>query len=201
MKKRLALLAILALAFTSPLMAEEQSAQPHGEADRTVEIEGFSLPAEVEIGEKTLGLNGTGIRRAFFRDYYLGALYLPEPMSSTAEIISRHGPSRISLNFIRDVSLSRMQSALEDGFEDNTPASEREALAEEIETFKDFFEPPQEGDRIDIDYDPERGTIVSINGEEKGVVEGAEFNLAVLRIFLGENPADTDLRDGMLGMD
>jgi len=201
MKKRLILLAILTLALSTPLLAQDQAAQPHSEADRTVEVEGFSLPAEVEIGEHTLGLNGTGIRRAFFRNYYLGALYLPEPMGSLGEIISRHGPSRISLNFIRDVSLSRMQSALDDGFEDNTPAEDREALAEEIEAFKSFFEPPTEGDRIDIDYDPERGTIVSINGEEKGVVEGAEFNLAVLRIFLGEDPADANLRDGMLGLD
>ncbi|WP_406672618.1 chalcone isomerase family protein, partial [Natronospira sp.] len=180
------------------LLAQDQELEA---LEREVVVEGITLPVAVEVGDHLLELNGTGIRRAFFRNFYVGALYLPEPMSSTAEIISRHGASRISLNFIRDVSLSRMQGALDDGFEDNTPAEARAELADEIEQFKSFFTPPKEGDRINIDYDPDRGTIVTVNGEEQGVVEGAEFNLAVLRIFLGENPADSNLRDGMLGLD
>jgi len=200
MKRYLSLAPLLLLFLALPVMGQQAAQQEEG-GDQTVEIEGFTLPLLVEVGEHELELNGTGIRRAFFRNYYLGALYLPERMDSTAEIISRHGASRISLNFIRDVSLSRMQGALEDGFDDNTPAEDRERLGDEIETFKGFFEPPKSGDRIDIDYDPDRGTIVSINGDEKGVVEGSDFNLAVLRIFLGENPADRNLRDGMLGVD
>jgi len=200
MKKLMALLMVIGLSFSGTLLAGQEQGELE-ETDAEIQVEGIALPVVVEVGDQLLELNGTGIRRAFFRNFYVGALYLPEPMNDTAEIVSRHGHSRISLNFIRDVSLSRMKGALDDGFEDNTPTDQREALADEIEKFKGLFSPPKEGDRINIDYDPARGTIVSINGEEKGVVEGADFNLAVLRIFLGESPADRNLRDGMLGID
>jgi hypothetical protein len=194
------LLGLLAGLFLSSSLIAQEATQV-GEGEREVMVEGIGIPAQVTVGGTELGLNGTGIRRAFFRNFYVGALYLVEPMSDLGEIASREEASRISLNFIRDVSINRMRGALEDGFENNTPAEEREAFADEIEAFKSFFEPPTQGDRIDIDFDPERGTIVSINGEEKGVVENTDFHIAVLRIFLGENPADDNLRDGMLGID
>ncbi|MDQ2069662.1 chalcone isomerase family protein [Natronospira bacteriovora] len=198
--KNFSLLGLLAaLTFSASVMAQE--AVPATEADREVMVEGIGIPAHVTVGGTELGLNGTGIRRAFFRNFYVGALYLTEPMSSLSEIVSRNETNRIALHFIRDVSISRMRGALDDGFENNTPAEEREAFSGEIEAFKSFFEPPTQGDRIDIDFDPERGTIVTINGEEKGVIENTDFHVAVLRIFLGENPADNNLRDGMLGVD
>lgn len=190
---------LLLLAFSAPLAAQEtQGGEANKEAGDSIVVEGVTVARQVEVGDAELGLNGTGMRTAFWRNYYLGALYLPGPSSDPAEIIISDTPSRIALHFIRDVSLSRMKSALEDGFENNTPQEEMEELSDEIEQFKDMFSPPTEGDRIDIDYHPDQGTTVTINGEEKGVIEGVDFKRAVMRIFLGEDPADKNLRDGML---
>jgi hypothetical protein len=50
------------------------------------------------------------------------------------------------------------------------------------------------------DFIPGTGTRVTINGEEKGVIEGADFYAALLDIWLGDEPADDDLKDAMLGM-
>ncbi len=170
------------------------------EAEEEREHDGVLLPRHVEVGGTELGLNGAGTRRAFFRNFYVGALYLPEPMNDAGQIMGIHPPHRIALHFIRDVSESRMRDAIQDGFEDNTDAEELEELEDKIAQFRELISAPRERDRFYFDYDPERGTIVSINDEEQGVIEGASFNLAVMRIFIGENPADDDLRDGMLGL-
>lgn len=44
------------------------------------------------------------------------------------------------------------------------------------------------------------GTRLTINGEEKGVIAGADFYSALLDIWLGDEPADDDLKDAMLGI-
>ncbi len=40
---------------------------------------------------------------------------------------------------------------------------------------------------------------MTINGEEKGIIEGDDFYAALLDIWLGEEPADEDLKEAMLG--
>jgi len=59
----------------------------------------------------------------------------------------------------------------------------------------------KKGDRIVIDYLPERGTQVTVKGNLKGVIPGEDFNQALLRVWLGDEPADKGLREGMLGED
>jgi hypothetical protein len=55
------------------------------------------------------------------------------------------------------------------------------------------------GDVILLDYVPGSGTRVVVNGEAKGTVAGEEFNRALLRIWLGDQPADASLKKAMLG--
>ena len=58
----------------------------------------------------------------------------------------------------------------------------------------------KKGDAINFDYTPEGGTRISVNGQPRGdPIPGAEFFSAVLRIWLGEKPADESLKKGMLG--
>ena len=41
-------------------------------------------------------------------------------------------------------------------------------------------------------------TQVRINGELKGSVVGADFNKALLKVWLGDEPANVDLKQAML---
>ena len=52
-----------------------------------------------------------------------------------------------------------------------------------------------------LDYIPETGTRITIDNEVKGVIEGADFYAALADVWLGEEPADDDLKDAMLGLD
>lgn len=59
----------------------------------------------------------------------------------------------------------------------------------------------KEGTRIRLDYSPAAGTVVSINGDEKDRIPGADFRSALLRVWLGERARDPDLRRALLGME
>jgi hypothetical protein len=50
-----------------------------------------------------------------------------------------------------------------------------------------------------IVYVPNAGVSVYKNGSKKGTIEGLDFKKALFGIWLGNNPADDDLKAGMLG--
>ena len=56
-----------------------------------------------------------------------------------------------------------------------------------------------EHDVVWLDYLPDRGTRVTINGDEKGWVEGADFNSALLAIWIGNDPISSKLKAKLLG--
>ncbi len=75
---------------------------------------------------------------------------------------------------------------------------ELKRLAPKIVQFNELFVTVHEGEGIIFDYTPNTGTAVTIAGTQKGVVEGAAFNSALLSIWLGKNPVGDDLRDALL---
>ena len=56
-----------------------------------------------------------------------------------------------------------------------------------------------EGDQIVMTYVPGKGTIVSVKGAEKGVIEGKDFADALFAVWLGANPVQEDLKKALLG--
>ena len=56
------------------------------------------------------------------------------------------------------------------------------------------------GDSLNFDFFPGVGTSVTVNGMKRGtVIDGADFYNDVLKIFIGENPVDDQLKAGLLG--
>jgi chalcone isomerase-like protein len=62
-----------------------------------------------------------------------------------------------------------------------------------------LFRTMRRGETIFIDLLPNGDTRVTINSEARGVVTGAEFQRALLKVWLGDKPADSDLKRAMLG--
>ena len=56
------------------------------------------------------------------------------------------------------------------------------------------------GDTINLDYVPNQGLILAVNNVQKGsAISGQDFYDAMLAIFVGDDPVDSRLRDGLLG--
>ena len=167
------------------------------------EVAGVTLPETVTLGARPpLVLNGAGIRNKFFIKVYVGALYLPARTRDAAAVLRHTGPVAMHMHFLHsEVSKEKLVSAWNDGFEANLDAAERDRLGARIERFNGLFRTMHKGDIIRLDYLPGTGTTVSINNETRGVIEGEDFMQAWLRIWLGKEPADAGLKQGLLGTD
>lgn len=150
--------------------------------------------------QQQLQLNGIGYRSKFFIKVYIGALYTEKKAATAAEVLAQTGPRRLMMHFVYDeVSQEKLVSAWNEGFEDNTPESQLPELKARIDQFNAMFSTLHAGDVVLLDYTPGTGTRVTIKGIEKGVIEGEDFNRALMNIWLGDEPADGGLKDALLG--
>ena len=168
------------------------------------QLDDVTLPDSVTVDgtDVTLQLNGMGYRTKFIFDVYVGGLYTESRVESRDAVQALKGPKRVVMHMVREeVSREKMTAALNDGFEKNTSDEQLEKLQSRLKTFDSYFPDLKAGDVILLDFIPATGVRVSINGEVKGVIEGADFYTALLDVWLGEEPADDDLKDAMLGED
>ena len=166
------------------------------------EIEGVKLADKVQVGGSELALNGAGVRKRFFVRVYVGALYLQKNAGSTDAVLGDAGAKRIAMHMLREVEAEQLFSALNDGLKKNHAAGELAKLEPQVKQLEGIFnamKSAKSGDVILLDYLPGAGTRVTARGEDKGTIAGEEFNRALLRIWLGEQPADASLKKAMLG--
>lgn len=172
-------------------------------AAQVVDIEGVKFEPTMQVGGQSLVLNGAGIRtRAFFKVYAAG-LYVPEKSSNPATLLAQKGPRRVSIGMLRSVDADTFAEALNDGLKNNLPEPQLAALKSQIDalnaTLKSLGE-AKKGDSILFEFTPETGTRIVVNGQAKGAaMPGDEFFAAVLRVWIGDKPADGGLKKGMLG--
>lgn len=167
------------------------------------ELAGVFVDDEVQSANgQTLVLNGIGLREKFWIDVYVGSLYLTSKSQDVAEILSQPGPWRIQLDFIyKEVSSEDMQESWKEGFENNQTGETLQKLQSRIDRFYDFFnQSAVTKDRYVLEYIPGTGTNVSKNGNLLGSIEGEDFKNALLEIWLGNEPADRNLKRSMLGI-
>ena len=168
------------------------------------EIADVTIPQTISIPsvEQSLTLNGAGIRYKFFFKIYIAALYVTQASHKADDIINSNGPKRMLMHFLYDeVPLEKLVDGWNEGFEDNLSKAEQKSLAADIKQFNQMFESLKAGDEVELDYLPGKGTRVTIKGVEKGVIKGAEFNRALLKIWLGEEPVTEELKEALLGED
>ncbi len=165
--------------------------------------------ADVAVAERiqhenntTLILNGAGIRKKFFFKIYITSLYLPQKQTKVAKILAKDEPRQIILNFIHSkVPKAKIVKAWNKGFEENLSSQEHQQLASKIATFNRMFGDLNEGDKVILSYTPNKGTDVIINNKNKGNIASWQFNNALLKIWIGNEPASDDLKESLLGID
>ena len=166
------------------------------------EVEGVKLADNVQLGGSELTLNGAGVRTRVFFKVYVGALYLQKKTGSPDAVLGDAGAKRIAMHMLRDLEAEQLFSALNDGLKKNHAPDQLARLEPQVKQLEGIFnalKAAKKGDVILLDYLPGAGTRVTVRGEDKGTIAGDAFNRALLRIWLGEQPADASLKKAMLG--
>lgn len=181
---------LLAVAFVATFTASAQVTINDVKVEKSLTIEGQELT-----------LNGAGLREKLWYDLYVGALYTTVKSGDGNTLVDADLPMAITLDITdENVTQEKMKEAVETGFEDSCTAKERKAIQSEISTFIGFFKDAiVEGDEFQISYIPGKGTMVAKNGKALGTIAGLDFKRGLFGIWLGDDPADEDLKEGMLG--
>lgn len=167
-----------------------------------MEVAGVNLPDSAQVGTQPLVLNGAGIRTKWFFKVYVAALYLPQKQTSGAAIIADEHPHRMALHMLRELGSKKLYGAFSEAIEMNRTPAELAAMDAQMKQMKQIFDAVNEvksGDIVALDYLPGSGTQISVNGKAFGTIAGAEFNRALLEIWIGSNPVQDDLKKGLLG--
>lgn len=165
------------------------------------EIAGVNVPESITGADGVeLKLNGAGIRSKLFIKVYIAGLYLQSPYSDAESVLADDGQKKMLMHFLyKKVEKAKLVGAWNEGFEANLGADQLAALADRIQAFNEMFATVNKGDTIHLDYLPGTGTVVTVAGEKKGVVEGRDFANALFAIWLGEKPVTSDLKTSLLG--
>lgn len=148
-----------------------------------------------------LVLNGTAVRRKAQYTTYVAGLYLSVRKAATEQVLRDPGPKRLELHMQSElVEPEALVSAWNQGFTLNLSREELRQLRPPIEQFNRLWVSPLlHGDRVLLDYLPGEGTRVSVNGAVLGLVAGADFNRALLKVFIGRHPVARNVKEGLLG--
>lgn len=160
-----------------------------------------SFPPETVLHEQKLLLNGQATRTVWGFGVYEVGLYLAEPSRDAVHIMREdRGPKRVRILMLRHVSQSRFTNTVQESIEKNFSAGERAGFAAELEKFLGCFNSGADlnaGSVVTIDYEPGRGMIVGVDGNQMAEMPGHEFYHAILRLWIG-TPLQPSIKEGLL---
>ena len=174
-------------------------------AAQAAELNGVTLEDRVRVDGQEIQLNGIAVRTRYqFFKVYVAGLYLPQKTATPADAIDGSGAKRISLTMVRDATAEQFVESIEHGLRANNSEAQLaevkpqvDALFAKIRAVREA----KEGLRIVLDYAPSSSsTTLFVDGAAQGgPMAGEAFFRALLRIWLGENPVQEDLKKALLG--
>jgi len=161
-----------------------------------------NLESRASLEGVDLVLNGAGLRNFLFLDVYVMALYLPKRLSDANAVLKQDLPRSVKITLLRDVSAERDVGFLMAGLEANNTPDELAAIHVQLEQFLRLMRALgtiSKGSVLQLDYLPNVGTRVWLNQRLLDTVPGAAFNRSMLKIWLGDQPTQENLKRALLG--
>jgi hypothetical protein len=156
----------------------------------------------VQDGQR-LVLNGAGVRAKMIIKVYAMGLYLPQPEPDAQALLRSDVPHHIALLLLRDVDAERMRDGFGHAMLEHLPASQADAVRERVMALSKALMQhgdAHRGDTLALDYRPDVGTRVTLAGQAVCPdIPGADFNVAMLAMWLGPDAADGRLKAALLG--
>ena len=161
------------------------------------ELAGVTLDDTLRIGEETVTLAGMGIRTKTFLKIkvYVAGLYMKNRSNDPAAVIGSDQAKAIVMSFLyKEVEGEKLQESWRDGFGANTPAAGPE-LKKQMDQFVSLFSAAaMQGDKYIFAYEPGIGTTISLKGDIKATIPGADFASALMAIWFGDKLGDGGLK-------
>jgi hypothetical protein len=175
-------------------------------AAHAVEIEGVKLDEKITLssGGPDLVLNGAGVRHKFgFFKVYVGTLYLTQKKTDRDAVFADPGPKRVGMHILaNEVTATELIASMNNALAVNLVPHELALIEKRIRDLNSMMSSIKtigKGSVVYLDYIPDVGTRITVNGQERITIPGEDFFRAMLHIWIGTKPVDGRLRDAMLG--
>lgn len=168
-----------------------------------MEVSGIKVDDPVTVAGTPVQLNGAGIRYKAVFKVYVAALYTAAKMTTPEQVYADPGVKRISITLLRDIDSNELGKSFTKAFEENTPKNEMGKLIPGLIRMGQIFADQKRllaGENFTVDWIPGTGTIITVKGKPQGEpFKEVEFFNALMRIWLGPQPADWKLKETLLG--
>ncbi len=147
-----------------------------------------------------LELFGISIHQEQRNDIYVGALFAPENVTNTNQILDSATSKRMSLKFITKYSNRKMARLWKQRIAMNNPKSDWQPMTKEIVQFARIFKRAMlAGDELNIDFEPVSGTSIYLNKTLFLTIPNLDFYKLLLNVWLGSIPPTKDFKVGITG--
>jgi hypothetical protein len=168
------------------------------------ELEGVRLDDRIRVDGQELQLNGMAVRTRVIFKVYVAGLYLPARASTAEAALSAKGAKRIVLVMLRDATAQQFVDSIEGGLRNNNSDAQLAAVKPQTEELLGTIRAigqATKGMQIVLDYAPSAGgTTLFVDGAAQGrSMPGEDFYRALLRIWLGDNPGQPEVKQALLG--
>ena len=188
---------IIAIAAASGLLA------PIAAPAQATEVAGVKFEPSVQVSGAKLQLNGAGVRyKAIFKVYAAG-LYLSTKAASPEAALAAPGPKLLQIVMLREIDGNELGKLFTKGMEQNVAREDFSKSIPGIMRMSDVFSTRKKlaaGESFALEWVPGSGTVIIVNGKPSGEpIKEPEFYASLMKIWLGNSPADSMLKEALLG--
>ena len=171
------------------------------QASAVTHLAGVAVPETLQYGNKTMVHNGSGIRKKFFVQLYVGSLYLSKKSNNADEILASADAKAIRLVLISNkVTVPKMKQAMLKGLHRATNGNLAPIQNEVNQILAVFEKGVAVNDVFDIINVAGDGLHVLKNGERILAIVSPVFKDALFKMWLTNAAAYSRLRAGLLGL-
>ncbi len=164
------------------------------------DVAGVQFPETLTVEGKELKLNGAGLRTKVVFKVYAAGLYLQNPTPSAQQVIGSDQVKRVRMSMLRDLE-KKTDRRCHRGWLQEERGGQAAGAAAAAGHLHRGHPGPEEGRRAGADVRAGQGHHHREQGGQTISVEGKDFADALFSVWLGKNPVDGSLKDGMLGKD
>lgn len=135
----------------------------------------------------------------FFKLYDLTLYTDAAPQCSPAELLNGQHTVRLEFTYLRTIQKDIILESAEKMLKRNLSASEFASIQERIAQLNAAYTTVRRGDQSVLSYQSGHGTSLEINGHPIMTIPGDDFAPLYFRIWLGDQPICTEMRDQLLG--
>jgi len=137
------------------------------------------------------------MRYMIFFKVSVAGLYMPKDIPS--EQVLSDVPKLLELHYFHPITAKDFIEMTDTWMARNVAPEIIEKLRPRTNRYNNMFQDVVPEDRYSLTYSPGKGTELSLNGEVKGLIEGADFASALFSIWLGPVPVSKSAKAGLLG--